>query len=175
MSTQDNDQRGVPWTLLLLSLAGMALLVIGLFVGIAIHRADKLAATAATAEVPASGASADAPRVGVAVSNDASVWVGDGVVKFYFVSGSAELADGAKEALAEVVMGVATGKKAVISGYRALAGNPAGHEELTWQRVQAVRDVLAALGIGSDKMELRSPGTTIAGSAEARCIEVRLE
>jgi len=164
---------------MLLSMAGIVLLVIGLFVGIDIHHAGKpgaLAATAAVASAPASGASAaDAPRVGAAVSDDASVWVGNGVVKFYFVVGRAELAVGAKEALAGVVMGVAAGKRVAVSGYRAMTGNTPDNEELARQRAMAVHDVLASLGIGQDKIDLRSPGTTVAGSAETRCIEVRLE
>ena len=169
MSIRNNGQRSAPWALMLLSMAGIVLLVIGSVIGIALHRADRSAPTAATA------ATADAPRAGAAVPDDASVWVGDGVVKFYFVSDNAELAIGAKEALAGVVMGVATGKKAVISGYRAMTGNTADTEELARQRAIAVRDVLASLGIGQDKIDLRSPGTTTAGGAETRCVEVRLE
>ena len=67
--------------------------------------------------------------------------------------------------------------KAVISGYHDTTGDPAKNEELSKQRAFAVRDALAALGIGEDKMELRKPAdTTASGSnAEARRVEVTLE
>ena len=76
-----------------------------------------------------------------------------------------------------MVKGVAAGKKAVISGYHDTTGDPAKNEELSKQRAFAVRDALAALGIGEDKMELRKPAdTTASGSnAEARRVEVTLE
>ncbi len=100
-----------------------------------------------------------------------------GVVKFYFASGSADLAPGAAEALGDVVKGVAAGKKAVISGYHDTTGDPAKNEELSKQRAFAVRDALAALGIGEDKMELRKPADSTASgnNAEARRVEVTLE
>ena len=83
----------------------------------------------------------------------------------------------AKEALADVVMGVAAGKKAVVSGFHDTTGDPAKNEELAKQRAIAVRDTLAALGIGPDKVELKKPEVTTAtgSNAEARRVEVRLE
>ena len=107
----------------------------------------------------------------------ASIRIENGVVKFYFASGSAELAAGAKEALGDVVKGVAAGQKAVISGFHDVTGDPARNEELARQRAFAVRDALASLGIGADKMDLRKPEvTTASGSnAEARRVEVKLE
>jgi len=120
--------------------------------------ADTVAATAATA--------ADA----------ASVRVDNGVVKFYFASAKAELAAGANEALADVVKGVAEGKKAVVSGFHDATGDAAANAELAKQRAYAVRDALKGLGVAEDKIELKKPEETTASgnNAEARRVEVAL-
>ncbi len=124
------------------------------------------AATAAPATNAASAPAADA----------ASVRVENGVVKFYFASGKAELAAGANEALADVVKGVAEGKKAVVSGFNDATGDAAANAELAKQRAFAVRDALKGLGVAEDKIELKKPeDTTASGSnAEARRVEVAL-
>ena len=173
MSTQDDDYQGVLWPVLF----GLLLLVIGLVLGIAIWRTAKpavpaVAAVAAPAAVAVAPASAE-----VVVADGASVRVENGVVKFYFASASAELASGAKEALGDVVKGVAAGKKAVISGYHDATGDLAKNQELAKLRAMAVRDTLAALGIGDDKLELRKPVATAAdgANAQARRVEVTLE
>ncbi len=136
-------------------------------------------ATPAKAEVVAS----DAPVVtsadsGAPVTTDdaASVRVENGVVKFYFATAKAELAAGANEALADVVKGVAEGKKAVISGFNDATGDAALNAELSKQRAFAVRDALKGLGVAEDKVELKKPeDTTANGSdAEARRVEVTL-
>lgn len=124
------------------------------------------AATAAPATNAASAPAADA----------ASVRVENGIVKFYFASGKAELAAGANEALADVVKGVAEGKKAVVSGFNDATGDAAANAELAKQRAFAVRDALKGLGVAEDKIELKKPeDTTASGSnAEARRVEVAL-
>ena len=159
--------------MLLGMLFGIVLLIAALAMGIGLCGCSCLAAAA-----PAAGAaSGAAPMSAPSTMDSASVWVEDGVVKFYFASGSAELAAGAKEALTAVVLGVATGKKAVISGYHDVTGDPARNEELARQRALAVRDTLMALGIGEDKIELKKPEvlTGTGSNAEARRVEVRLE
>lgn len=203
MSDQDNEERGI----VLAVLAGIILLAISLAIGVALHHTSKgasgarttasgatagtaglagaagaggaAAGLAAGATAPAGGAPATATGSASAavVADGPSVRVENGVVKFYFGSGSADLAPGAAEALGDVVKGVAAGKKAVISGYHDATGDPAKNEELAKQRALAVRGALSALGIGDDKMELKKPVvTTAAGSnAEARRVEVTLE
>ena len=120
-----------------------------------------------------------APAAPVAVEEDvASVRVENGVVKFYFATAKAELAAGANEALAEVVKGVIEGgKMAVVSGFHDATGDAALNAELAKQRALAVRDALASLGIGEDKMALRKPEVTTAtgSNAEARRVEVTLQ
>ena len=112
----------------------------------------------------------------VAVDGDRVV-VENGVVKFYFATGSSNLAAGANEALADVVSGVAQGKKAVVSGFHDSTGNAQVNEEVSKQRELAVRDALTALGVAADKIELRKPEVTegSGNNAEARRVEVVLE
>lgn len=131
--------------------------------------AAKPAATAVASSAPA------AP-VAAAVADEASVRVENGVVKFYFATAKADLAGGANEALADVVKGVAEGKKAVVSGFHDATGDAAMNAELAKQRAFAVRDALKALGVAEDKIELKKPEeTTASGSnAEARRVEVAL-
>lgn len=131
--------------------------------------AAKPAATAVANSAPATAAV-------VAVADEASVRVENGVVKFYFATAKADLAAGANEALADVVKGVAEGKKAVVSGFHDATGDAALNAELAKQRAFAVRDALKALGVAEDKIELKKPEeTTASGSnAEARRVEVAL-
>ncbi|KZT15937.1 hypothetical protein A1D30_10400 [Acidovorax sp. GW101-3H11] len=131
--------------------------------------AAKPAATAVASSAPT------AP-VAAAVADEASVRVENGVVKFYFATAKADLAGGANEALADVVKGVAEGKKAVVSGFHDATGDAALNAELAKQRAFAVRDALKALGVAEDKIELKKPEeTTASGSnAEARRVEVAL-
>ena len=123
------------------------------------------------ASAPVAGAAAP-----VVVVDDAVVRVEGGVVKFYFATAKADLASGANEALADVVKGVAEGKKAVVSGYHDATGDAALNAELAKQRALAVRDALTALGVAEDKIELKKPEqTTATGTdAEARRVEVTL-
>lgn len=112
----------------------------------------------------------------VAADGDRVV-VENGVVKFYFATGSSNLAAGANEALAGVVSGVAQGKKAVVSGFHDSTGNAQVNEEVSKQRAFAVRDALTALGVAADQIELRKPEVTegSGSNAEARRVEVVLE
>lgn len=116
-----------------------------------------------------------APAAPVAVEEDvASVRIENGVVKFYFATAKAEPAAGANEALADVVKGVAEGKKAVVCGFHDATGDAALNAELAKQRAVAVAEALKALGVAEDKVELKKPEeTTATGSnAEARRVEV---
>ena len=204
MSTQNDDNQGVVWTVLI----GVVLLAISLAIGFGLYRTGKGAApTTAVAGASTGVAGGAAPgavgtasadgaagtATGVAAAGGAapastadmttaaadgpSIRVENGVVKFYFASGSADLAPGAADALGDVVKGVAAGQTAVISGYHDTTGDPAQNEELAKQRALAVRDALKALGIGDDKLDLKMPeATTATGSnAEARRVEVSLQ
>ena len=204
MSTQNDDNQGVVWTVLI----GVVLLAISLAIGFGLYRtmggaapATAVAGSSATlgAGSPAGvapatdSAAAGAAGVAAGTANGAapastadmttaaadgpSIRVENGVVKFYFASGSADLAPGAADALGDVVKGVAAGQTAVISGYHDVTGDPAKNEELAKQRAFAVRDALKALGIGDDKLDLKKPEVTTAtgSNAEARRVEVSLQ
>jgi K(+)-stimulated pyrophosphate-energized sodium pump len=131
--------------------------------------ASAVAATAAAtpAAAPAAPASAD----------EASVKVENGVVKFYFASGKADVATGGAAALADVIKAVAGGKKAVISGYHDASGDPAKNAELAKQRAMNVRDALKAAGVAEDKVELKKPeqAKVDGPAAEARRVEVAVQ
>lgn len=105
------------------------------------------------------------------------VRVEGGVVTFYFASGKADVASGASNALADVVQGVAAGKKALVSGFHDATGSAELNAELSKQRALAVRDALLALGVAEASIELKKPEETqLGGPAEqARRVEVVLE
>ncbi|KQW64602.1 OmpA family protein [Variovorax sp. Root411] len=144
----------------------------------AAHAAAKPAAVVISAPVPGA-----APKVAevtetvtVTIPDGASIRVVDGVVNFYFATGSADLAPGAAEALAAVIKGVESGRKAVVSGFHDTTGDAAINEQLAKKRAEMVRDVLVGLGVPAAKVDLQRPAVT-AGSgndAEARRVEVKL-
>jgi K(+)-stimulated pyrophosphate-energized sodium pump len=112
-----------------------------------------------------------------AAADAASIKTDGGVVKFYFASGKSDLANGGKEALADIVKGVAGGKKAVVSGYVDASGDPVKNAEIAKARAFAVRDLLKAGGVAEDKIELKKPEDIKAGAtsaAEGRRVEVTL-
>ena len=133
-------------------------------------RGDKVVAPAAPAAAMAAPVATDA------AADVASIKVEGGVVKFYFGSGKADVAAGAKEALADIAKGVAAGKKAVVSGYHDAAGDPAKNAELAKQRAMNVAAALKAAGVADDKVELKKPeqATADGPAAEARRVEVTL-
>ena len=113
----------------------------------------------------------------VKAQDAASVRVDNGMATFYFASGKAELAAGANEALADVVEGVAQGKRALVSGYHDATGSADINAELSKQRAMAVRDALLALGVSESSIELKKPEQmeiTTGSAAEARRVEVVL-
>lgn len=114
--------------------------------------------------------------VTVVIPDGASIRVVGGVVNFYFATASADLAPGAAEALAAVIKGVESGRKAVISGFHDTTGDPAINEALAKKRAEMVRDVLTGLGVPADKVELQKPAVTTGtgNNAEARRVEVKL-
>ncbi len=136
----------------------------------------KVAAASASAPAATASAAPAAPAPAADSGDAASVKVEGGVVKFYFASGKVDLAVGAAPALAQVIAGVAGGKKAVISGYHDATGDPAKNAELAKQRAFAARDALKAAGVAEDRIDLNKPEQINAGSAaEARRVEVKLE
>ena len=150
-------------------------LILSTVLGVVVYKSGSTPAPvassmAAPAEVPA------VVEVVTIEENGASVRVEEGVVKFYFGPSKADIAAGANEALADVVAGVATGKKAIISGFHDDTGGAAMNAELAKKRAFAVRDALIALGVTEAQIELNKPEQMQASgtNAEARRVEVIL-
>ncbi len=152
-------------------------LVVSTVVGVVVYKrgiahAPAKPAIIKTVEVTAVGAGCN-----VIAEDAASVVVMDnGVVKFFFATGKAEVAAGANTALVEVVKGVAEGKKIEISGYHDATGDLAKNQELAKLRAIAVADALKSLGVAEDKISLKKPEQSQASgtNAEARRVEVIL-
>ena len=140
--------------------------------------ANAQAAGAAGAATGAAVANAGAAGASAAAAGDdaARVLIENGVVKFYFATGKAELAQGGNEALADVVAGIKAGQRGVISGYTDATGDADKNAELAKQRAFAVRDALVALGVSADKLELKKPEAVenTGNNAAARRVEVVL-
>jgi K(+)-stimulated pyrophosphate-energized sodium pump len=142
--------------------------------------ADANAGAAAAAAAGATAAKSDEAMAlaAKAAADAASVKVENGAVKFYFASGKAELPQGGKDALKDILAGVAAGKKAMVSGYVDASGDPVKNAELAKLRAFAVRDLLKASGLADDKVELKKPEDIKAGAtsaAEGRRVEVTLQ
>lgn len=167
MSTANRDERKRLSGVLLLGLS----LLVAFAIAVVLSPARKGGVTqlAADNSVAAPAAAGDANR--------ASVVVQDGVVKFYFATGKAELAAGAKQALATIVAGAVAGQRVVVSGFHDSTGNAARNAELAKQRAFAVRDALVAQGVPVNRIELKKPVKTQASGSndEARRVEVRLQ
>lgn len=148
---------------------------------VAAARAAAAAARAAAAAqagnaAGATGVAAAAGGAAVVADDAAAVVIENGVVKFYFATAKAELAQGANEALVDVIAGVKAGQRAVISGYTDATGDADKNAELAKQRAFAVRDALLALGVTEDKLELKKPEAveSAGNNAQARRVEVVL-
>lgn len=149
----------------------LIVLVVGFVVGLGIHKAKGPAPKPAAAAAVAEPAPAPAEA-----SDEARVVVDNGVVKFYFASGKADLAAGGKEALADAVQAALAGKKLSVSGFHDETGSPEQNAELAKQRALAVRDALVAAGVAEASVELKKPEVMMAGSnAEARRVEVSVQ
>lgn len=171
MSSQDNgeDRRVIAGVLI-----ATIVLALGLVLGIGIHKARNGAPTAANVSTPSVDVVAAAPA---ASAGDASVVVEDGIVKFYFASGKAELATGALDALGEAIAAVEGGKRLVLSGFHDATGDPVMNAELAKQRAFSVRDVLVSAGVAESSLELKKPEQMPDGTgsnAEARRVEVMI-
>ncbi|MCW5669610.1 MAG: OmpA family protein [Hydrogenophaga sp.] len=170
MSSQDDEPE---YRVVALVLISVVVLAVGLALGIGIHKSRGAAASGGTAVVaaPAAAVPAAAP-----VGDDASVVVENGVVKFYFASGKADLAAGALDALGEAIAAAKAGKKLVLSGFHDTTGDPAFNAELAKQRAIAVRNALVGAGVAEGAMELKKPEQTAGtgNNAEARRVEVMI-
>ena len=155
------------------------LATVAVIVGVAIKDGGGSSAMQA-ASAPAMAASATPAVASTAPAADADgarVVVENGVIKFYFASGKADLATGADAALKQVSEAVAQGHTVVISGYHDATGSAALNAELAKKRAMAVRDALVAQGVPADRITLEKPAETTGGmsAAEARRVEVTVK
>ncbi|UUZ69036.1 OmpA family protein [Polaromonas sp. P2-4] len=184
MFSQDDSHQGAA----LVVIFGVVALVVATVVGSSVYRqrsasvktapAASSAALAPAVATPAgSQSSSGTPQSAAQTASDAaSVKVENGVVKFYFASGKADLAAGAGEALADVVKGAKAGRKLVISGFHDATGDAAKNAALARQRAEAVRDALKTAGVSPEQIELKKPEQMAGGSdAEARRVEISLQ
>ena len=143
-------------------------LIVSTVVGVVVYQHGKSRAPAAAANMVSTETTM------VVLEDVASVRVEGGVVKFYFASGKADVAAGANESLADVVNGVAAGKKAIVSGFHDATGDAAFNAELAKQRAFAVRDTLMDAGVAESSIELKKPEESrgSGNAAEARRVEV---
>jgi outer membrane protein OmpA-like peptidoglycan-associated protein len=168
MSSQDDEPE---FRVLAFVLMIAVVLAIGLAVAFGIQKARGTGS-------PSVAATAPAPAVVAAPvgDDDASVVVENGVVKFYFASGKADLAPGALDALADAIRAAKSGKRLTLSGFHDATGDPAFNAELAKQRAIVVRDALVGAGVAENAMELRKPEQTTGtgANAEARRVEVMI-
>jgi outer membrane protein OmpA-like peptidoglycan-associated protein len=192
-SQDDEGQQG----LVLAVVLGLIAFVLTLVIGISLHRLNRgqppatppVSATAVAVAAPAPVSSAPlrparshaiTPPVSQAASQAASdaatVMVEQGVVRFYFASGKADLAAGAGDALGDVVKAAKAGRTLVISGFHDATGDAAKNAALARQRAVAVRDALKAAGVPERQIELKKPEQLAGGgsNAEARRVEITL-
>ena len=183
MFSQDDDgeQRValfVVFGLIALVLALVLVLAVGVSRSSGLMKAGRAANAGALPPKSADSVPAQmTPAVAQAASDAASVKVEQGVVKFYFASGKADLAAGASQAMADLVKGAQAGGKLVISGFHDATGDAAKNAELARQRALAVSEALKAAGVAEGQIELRKP-EQVNGSgsdAEARRVEITLE
>lgn len=167
MSSQDDEPEIRVMAFVLMA---AVVLAVGLAVGIGVQKSRGGSSAATSASMPAA-AGAVAP-----IGDDASVVVENGVVKFYFASGKADLASGALDALGEAIAAAKAGKKLVLSGFHDATGDPAFNAELAKQRAMVVRDALVGAGVAEARMELKKPEQTTGtgNNAEARRVEVMI-
>ena len=166
MSSQDDEPENRVLAFVLMAAVTLA---VGLAVGIGIQKSRGTGAATSAPAAPAAAAAVVAP-----VGDDASVVVENGVVKFYFASGKADLAAGALDALGEAIAAAKAGKKLVLSGFHDATGDPAFNAELAKKRALVVRDALVGAGVTEAAMELKKPEQTTGSgnNAEARRVEV---
>jgi outer membrane protein OmpA-like peptidoglycan-associated protein len=168
MSSQDDEPE---FRVMAFVLMVAVVLAIGLAVAFGIQKSRGTGSPSVAATAPATTAAVAAP-----VGDDASVVVENGVVKFYFASGKADLAPGALDALADAIRAAKSGKRLTLSGFHDATGDPAFNAELAKQRAMVVRDALVGAGVAETAMELRKPEQTTGtgANAEARRVEVMI-
>lgn len=180
-SQNDDSQQRVALFLVF----GLVALVVASVLVFGVYKRGSFASTgngaAPAASVSAQAGAEDSPEPAASLAqlavDAASIKVEQGIVKFYFASGKADLAPGASEALADLLKGAQAGGKLAISGFHDATGNAAQNAELAKRRALVVRDALMAAGVAQGQIELKRP-EQVSGAgpdAEARRVEISLQ
>jgi outer membrane protein OmpA-like peptidoglycan-associated protein len=193
MSSQDDDQdfRTAVGVIIF-----SVFLAVGIAVGVGIYKARGVstpapvatpvsvppvvlpAAEAVQAAAPSEPVVAEAPAAAapVAADTNGSVVVDNGVVKFYFATGRADLPTGAVSALQTAIDAARSGKRLLIAGFHDATGSRSRNEALAKQRALAVRAALLQAGVVEKQIELRKPEQSIGSgdAAQARRVEVTI-
>jgi K(+)-stimulated pyrophosphate-energized sodium pump len=91
----------------------------------------------------------------------------------YFETAKADISAKGSDDLKALTASAGSGGRYVVSGFHDAKGDPAQNAELAKSRAVAVRDTLKTLGVAEDRIELKKPEVTSAGTdAEARRVEV---
>ena len=183
MPSQDDDsQQRFALGLIFMLVALVVVMVLGIGIN---HRSpqSKPAGEMAGA-VPSGTLTGLSPPSLVSVNTDsnaaadaASIRVEQGVVKFYFATGKAELAPGAAMALKDMAAAAAAGRQLVVSGFHDASGSPANNAELAKQRARAVQAVLKSAGVPENRIVMKKPEqmSSDGSAAEARRVEIKLQ
>lgn len=180
MSQREDDDQNKVIGVVLIAVVSLAC---ALAVGVGVSRMGKKAVTESATPAQAQAVSAPAepaaaPEPVALKDTESAVRVIDGVVKFYFASGSAQLAQGANEALQSVVQAAQAGKTLKISGYHDSTGSAQANAVLAAQRAQAVKNALIQLGVAETALQLVKPESiaqTEGANAQARRVEVSIQ
>ena len=180
MASEEQDSLD---SLILTVIFGLIVLVLGVVISVSIYQSRRLGSVSQVAR-PVIGVpwathapSTDSDSTAQTDSDAATIQVDNGIVKFYFASGNADLGSGAGDALAGVIKGISSGRRIVISGFHDPTGDPAKNIALANLRALTVREAILVAGVSEQKIELGKPQQmALSGTnAEARRVEVSLK
>jgi outer membrane protein OmpA-like peptidoglycan-associated protein len=169
MDEEDRDTRFAVSLVIALAIA-ICLFVIALATAAALGAFDKKKTPAAP--VATAGTSS------LAADDAGAVRVSETLVSVYFAFAKSALPANTQTTLAPLVEAQrAKGGKLVVSGYHDASGDAALNAELAKQRAFAVRDMLLALGLGEQAIELAKPAVTMGGAdpRHARRVDISLQ
>lgn len=167
----DLDERAVTVLLVL-----TVLLTVGLALGVGLSHTRRPAQAAAAPAPVATVATTPVADVVPLAADDPSVVVDEGMVRFYFAPGQANMPAGALLALQDAIAAARSGQRLVLSGFHDASGDPEKNAELARQRALALRDALLAAGVLAIHLELRKPVQSVGSgnAAEARRVDVMI-
>ena len=199
MQNEDNEQRAIITWVIGLAALGAVVTALGLALGASMGWFDGAASSQATSAQPVSapvstsgtagGTSTGTAATSAATATDSNASAAPVAVaapitlpvlaRLYFDTGVSALGADSGSALAPIIAAAKAHptSQVAISGYHDKQGNVDQNAELAKQRAIAVRDALAAGGIGEGRIELRKPILSEGGAddREARRVEISVQ